>query len=488
MTGPLFRDNDDLLSDTDDILKMIRSTIYTIDDFKRSDFELAKSQLSRMCSSFKVDTNAISCLIAITVNNLVISGCTMDKERVLDGVKFFTSSLFCSRGSSTSQKYLLDDMERYALVNEALYLEISIPAKTLIEHVTLGFLPVDVSGYKNLFGLGKVGIREAIHKANTTDLNPDATIVVTKSLREDISSYLPTYDSGLVTVPRSIGDNVSRFSGMIEIKRSDMVDYMNHPTFTKPEILGPLCKEIGIDYIKGLGKERGKNYILTIEVSGVLLSFCIVSFSGISDNDLKTFFDKKRKRDNVSNYRPYAYIDLICSMGHAYLGTYMFRQAELFALRNGVFTLRLTSVHNKIGWYTKRGMSVNKNYHDNDPDSIGDHTPLFADAIEKISKDILSMESGIKLAPIPVEKETRNRGSCSGMLMRIIVQIFGKDVTKKFNTMYPGRITIVSNRLSEKGACQMAADPSTCDEDYEFDSELDVILDAGIGMSKKISY
>lgn len=477
-------------------------------------------QIRETCKNFTFNIANVSGLITLTVSGLVVAACTIQILQTDDNKSYCHIKVFCTIGNDITQGYLIEEAERITLSHGIRLLSIDVPYKLVISHVQHGFHPVhleniptvtigynstimniveevqelyekkykgtpDVKGVnrktstirtllEGVFGVKKIDHIVYHHQDKIDEWNknvlPDNLFRLIKrntlTMSKEISSTTITHDvkyNNPSSVVSDLGEATSRFFDMIRVEIHDLEDNVD-PLKDMENLAQIVCRgSIGSDYIEQLKSgTRGENLIITVEISGVVLGFCIITF-----HDLGT------------QYEPYMYIHLVCAREYAGIGGYIFRRAEKYALSNNVKIVRLSGLSTVVDWYKGMHYKTGEDSHGNNPSELENKTPMMSLVFPEFLDNMKRMKKGIRVRTMVASSEN---GSHMTEETKIVKKKFIKylegayesnpEILKKFLKDYDLLMTKYANKINKqnKGA----------DEIYQADS-------FGIHMSRDLS-
>lgn len=391
--------------------------------------EKAEKRVRDLCRVFVLDLSRVGAFITISVNDLVVAACTVEIVTTQKGTTHADTKVFCRMGEEHStQKYLLGEAERYALSEGVKYNTVTTHIKTLFPHMEIGYVPYDVDlaptlvdnqefviakvitearqlyddvfenqivGTVDPYGRGKYrpyilriirhvlgesvmtmlrnNYRERIEEWNAQLLESniskliyvsDITLVKKLVNTPSLMRYPVTYPEG--SIVETLGDGVNRFMDLVQVKTYDLEEIGD--SFYDEEEFYTICQgEISTSYVSALKTGvKGDNIVMTIEVSGVILAFCIITFKDVPLNE-----NNKRQR-NSSQFEPWVYLHLICARQYTGIGKRLMESVELFAASNDVRVFRLNALTPVIHWYYSLGFRIGTMEHGNDPARLSD--------------------------------------------------------------------------------------------------------------------
>lgn len=465
--------NDRIRTDAENILSKITSCFYskekyfTLSPKKQQAWRILlkniKNRIRVECPGFDVSFDSIDCLVTVTLNDLVVSTCTMVKHEENGHIPYFLIDTTCIIGSTISHNYLIQEAQRFSIYSGITLIQIKVPLKLFKTYIQMGYEPVMIQDLPNVPSLndnkivlvlsranalynntlerqdvdyknhifdtdservlslinGVLGVQaeirfrhnaskqieqwaESLRHGDMLDLISDGSIYMTRNILLPPSGHPP--DEAITFHPRkkigSVAENVERFMALIKIGEYDLKNIINRLTYDGHEFSKLCGGSIKRRFVKGIASKGGEKTVLTTEVSGTILSFCIISTKGNHPSS--------NQSGNIPSgiFEPWAYIELICSRKYAHIGSYMLKRSEYHAARNLIKTMRLSSVPDRVGWYYKMGYRFGRDVHDNDPDMVPDNMPYIGQTMKKLSQSFELFKTDTPITTTPRVKIT----------------------------------------------------------------------------------
>lgn len=398
-----------------------------------------EDKVSEFCPDFNLNLNQHNAIVTITLNGLILSICIIDLSETEEDVKYAHVDVFCSISNNIqTHTYLMEEAERYVLSKGLKYMAINVPITNMVPYIGLGFVPLYVSNmdfhpeneepsivrilreskrvYNNTYKFQQkkpinpfevlvsqpvvlnllkytlpLDAMEVIRNNDPRQINEwenliqneesdiiidGSSITLTKDVmgtRTDTGEPLNYTSNSIVN---TMEDGVNRFMNMVKVKTEDLED---SDIFNDEERFDSICQgEVSMGFSTTIRKGiRGQNVIMSIEVSGVTLAFCILEFHDMNINTLG--------KRNAGNLKPWMYIHVICARENSGIGGRLLQSAEKFAMKNGVMVVRLNALYGVVQWYQSKNYKLGFRLHGNDPNSTRDKTPTVNMVLENIS-------------------------------------------------------------------------------------------------------
>jgi len=477
--------------------------------------DFIEDNVSSFCPDFDLNLDQHNAVVTIALNDLILSTCIIDLSETEEDVRYAHVEIFCSMSNSVlTHTYLLEEAERYVLSKGLKYMTINVPISKMVPYMGLGFVPfyvgeMDFRSEGGEFAIVTI-LRESKRVYNSTYKfqqkkpnnpfenlvsQPDVLILLQhtlgihamevirnndprqiriweKLLQDEKSDTLIERDTITlvkdvmgtrtdVGIPLEYEQNsivntmeggVNRFMDMVKVKTEDLED---SSIFDDEEKFDSICQGgISMDFSTTIRKgNRGQNLIMSVEVSGVTLAFCILEF-----HDMEINIHGKR---NIGNSKPWVYIHVICASEFSGIGGRLLQSAEKFAMKNGVTVVRLNALLDVVQWYQGKNYRLGFHLHGNDPNNAKNKTPTINKVFETISDamDVLLegdlFDHGLTEVQIEAIDTDRNK------LTRVRLEGFIRDVYTKpvflaprFISEYPQLLLKLANDLNAVNAME----------------------------------
>lgn len=537
----LVRRIEDIQKDTDSILDLVKSRVYSVDRLNDSgkdkynscmeEIKGIQSQIVQLCPKFRVDIKDGDFIVTVSVNRLVVAACTMYLRNHPKGVRYFHVHTHCKMGPMHNvQTYLLQEAERYALSKGVHYMSIGVPMTKMILHANIGFVPYPVEDMPGMSEGKKFQIlevyRQALEDHRTVYANQELSKTNTfQGMRKrpvvlDILRYTINYtvmekirnnDPGLIhlwtrrivdegsddlirggyimlskklikpsridpypivfpkgAIVSTLSDRVDRSMEIIRVNTYDLVDMAS--TLSEEKTLDLVCQDvIGENYINSLNNGvPGENTVITVEVSNVILGFCIITIENMEINDN----GKRQRSGEVPD--SHVMVHLICARKFAGIGKRLLDSAARFSAANGAKVMTLNALPHVINWYHNMGFTIG---------SSGDsETPHMEKVVKSIFRVMDNLKKGVGFEDSIQEPGSKNLETPENL-----------EVLKRLEDLVVNHIFSSDKKTAEefieryRGFLLLRADYLRSNDVMDEDDEWEEMVDVGLPMSKRIS-
>lgn len=496
------------------------------------ELKAVKAQILQICPDFRMDTGTMDSLITVSVHQLVVAACTIYERNHDVGVSYFHVHTHCKMGSLQGvQTYLLKEAEKYTISRGVHYMTIYVPLSRMIPHANIGFVPYPVQKLPSISDDKKFQILEVHDEAREAyetvyeDQDQDEDLsernasqysvvidIIRKTLGNTVMEKIRNNDpekirewnrrieeegseslvSGVyimlakklingprvkvypVVFPRgsivtTLNDMVNRSMDLIRVKVYDLEDMAE--ILSEEKTLDAVCQDtIGENFIKSLSRgNRGENTVITVEVSDVVLGFCIIAFKDTGFKDTG-----KRERSDAS-LDPYVKVHLVCARKFTGIGRLLLEYAMRYSAEKGARIMRLDALPHVISWYHEMGFVVG-----NGPGTTPTDTPHMEKVMQSIFRVMDNLKKGVRF-------EDSLQGSQGSAKLETPENL---EILKKIESLLVDTVFSRDRSSAEefvkryRGFLLLRADYLRRNDVMDEDDEWDDVVDVGLPMSK----